>query len=112
MISDETDDFDLVGQDPAAWYRRPHDILDDPQLDRTEKARLLDEWARDLVQRSVAADEGMVPDTPGLIDRDTRMQDRVAEAQAQLAATAAIAARQTVTRRLWRRITGADRPPL
>lgn len=108
MTMHETDDFATVSQDPAAWYPLPQAILDDPQLRRAEKASLLAEWAQDLADRSTAADEGMVPDRPGPIDRDVRMQDRVAEAQAVLAAMAAEDAALSFPQRLWRRITGAD----
>ncbi|MBC7519982.1 MAG: hypothetical protein H7268_02640 [Sandarakinorhabdus sp.] len=111
-MTNETDDFATVSQDPAAWYRQPQAILDDPQLRRAEKASLLAEWALDLGDRNTAADEGMLPDVPGLIDRDIRMQDRVAAAQAALAAMivddAAHDASLSFPQRLWRRTTGAD----
>lgn len=102
--ADQTDDFDLVSQDPAAWYSQPQAVLVDPQLCYAEKARLLDEWARDLADRSTAADEGMVPDVPGLIDDDVRMQDRIIAAQAELAAIAADSTALSLPQRLWRRI--------
>ena len=106
--ADQTDDFDLVSQDPAAWYRVPQAILDDPQLRHAEKARLLDEWALDLGDRSTAADEGMVPEVPGLIDRDVRTQDRVATAQTALAEMAAEDSELSFPQRIWRRLTGND----
>lgn len=108
MTPFETSDFALVSQDPAAWYRLPQAIVDDPQLTRTEKAGLLAEWALDLADRSTAADEGMVPDAAGSIDGDVRMQDRVAAAQAALAALTDDAAALSFPQRLWRRITGTD----
>jgi hypothetical protein len=105
--ADQTDDFDVVSQDPAAWYRQPQAILDDAQLRHGEKARLLEEWALDLADRSTAADEGMVPEVPGLIDRDVKMQDRIIAAQAELAAIVADDAALSLPQRLWRRITAA-----
>jgi hypothetical protein len=105
--TDQTDDFDLVSQDPAAWYDAPQAVLDDAGLSRAEKARLLDEWARDLADRSSAADEGMVPDTAGLTDRDLRMVDRVTTAQAALAEMVADDAALSLPARLWRRIAAA-----
>lgn len=105
--ADQTDDFDLVTQDPAAWYRQPQAIVDDAQLRHAEKARLLDEWALDLAGRSAAADEGMVPDVPGLIDGDVRIQDRIIAAQAELAAIAADDDALSLPQRLWRRIAAA-----
>jgi hypothetical protein len=106
--ADQTDDFDFVSQDPAAWYRWPQAVLDDPQLSHAEKTRLLDEWALDLGDRSTAADEGMVPEVPGLIDRDVKMQDRVATAQTALGAMTAGDGQLSFPQRLWRRITGGD----
>jgi hypothetical protein len=103
--ADQTDDFDLVSQDPAAWYSQPQAILNDGQLHHAEKARLLEEWALDLADRSTAADEGMVPDVPGLIDRDVKMQDKIIAAQADLTAIVADDAALSLPRRLWRRIT-------
>lgn len=104
----ETNDFDQVMKDPAAWYRAPQAVLDDKQLRRTEKQALLAEWARDLADRAAAADEGMVPDEPRIIDRDVRMHDQVVAAQAELDALAAEDAGLSFTQRLWRRITSAD----
>ena len=103
--ADQTNDFDLVSQDPAAWYGQPQAILDDAQLRHGEKARLLDEWALDLADRRTAADEGMVPEVPRLIDRDVKMQDRIISAQADLATIVAEDAAQSLPQRLWRRIT-------
>ena len=104
---DQTDDFDVVSQDPAAWYHLPQAVLDDAQLRHAEKARLLDEWALDLADRSTAADEGMVPEVPGLIDRDVKLQDKIIAAQAALAAIVADDAALSLPQRLWRRITAA-----
>ncbi|MGL6043472.1 MAG: hypothetical protein ACRC1J_06065 [Sandaracinobacteroides sp.] len=107
LDANHTDDFDLVSQDPAAWYSVPQAVLDDTTLTRAEKARLLDEWAQDIADRSSAADEGMVPETAGLADRDVRMIDRVTEAQAALAEMIADDAALSLPRRLWRRIAAA-----
>ncbi|MBC7506049.1 MAG: hypothetical protein H7267_10050 [Sandarakinorhabdus sp.] len=104
----ETNDFDLVKQDPAAWYRLPQAVLDDTNLSSAEKYSLLDVWAHDLADRSNAADEGMVADAAALADSDVRMQDRVAEAQAMLSDMAATPDTLSLAARIWRRITGAD----
>ncbi|WP_310498449.1 hypothetical protein [Sandarakinorhabdus sp.] len=105
--TDHTDDFDLVSQDPAAWYLQPQAVLDDAQLSHAEKGRLLEEWALDIGDRSTAADEGMVAEIPVLVDRDARMQDRIISAQAELALMAANDAALSLPQRLWRRITAA-----
>lgn len=107
LEADETDDFELVSQDPAAWYETPQAVLDDQHLAVAEKARLLEEWARDLADRSGAADEGMVPAADGGSDRDVRMLDRVSKARAILGATADNDAALSPSQRLWRRIAGA-----
>jgi hypothetical protein len=107
-MTDQTDDFTAVRQDPSAWYRLPQDVLDDPQLRRDEKASLLAEWALDLDDRASAADDGMMPDVPGLIDHDVKMRDRVTAAQTALEAMVADDAALSFPQRLWRRITGAD----
>lgn len=107
LDADHTDDFDLVSQDPAAWYRLPQAVLDDGSLTHAEKARLLEEWARDLGDRDSAADEGMIPEAAGLADSDIRMHVRVAAAQAALAETVADDAALSSPRRLWRRIVTA-----
>ena len=104
----ETNDFDLVKQDPAAWYRLPQAVIDDANLSSAEKYSLLQEWAHDLADRSNAAGEGMVPDAPALSDHDAAMRDRVAEAQAILADMAATPENQSFAARIWRRLTGAN----
>lgn len=105
--SDQTSDYELVRQDPAAWYRLPQAILDDPQLKPSEKRELLDEWLLDVADRAAAADEGMVPETAALNDRDTRMQDHLVAALASLAATTDDASNLSFAQRLWRRIAAA-----
>lgn len=108
-IINETDDFDIVLQDPAAYYRVPQAIVDDKNLSLAEKHALLAEWELDLADRSTAADEGMVPETPGLIDRDVKMHDRVVAARAALdAAGEADSGLLSLPRRIWKRITGAE----
>jgi hypothetical protein len=104
----ETSDFENVRQDPSAWYCAPQAVVDDPQLTLAEKQELLAEWAQDLSDRSTAADEGMVPEVPGLIDGDVKMQARVVAAQAALAAMTLDDGALSFPQRLWRRITGAD----
>ena len=104
----ETDDFDIVLQDPAAYYRVPQAVVDDKNLKYSEKQALLKEWEHDLGDRSTAADEGMVPDLPGLIDRDVKMHDRVVAARAALEALGDTdAGLLALPRRIWQRITGA-----
>lgn len=62
---EETDDFDTVAMDPAAFYQGPSDVLADPQLTRAQKLRLLEEWEIDLKRTLESDSEGMAqgPDT-------------------------------------------------
>ena len=106
----ETNDFDLVKQDPAAWYHLPRAVLDDANLTMAERHALLDEWALDIADRSAATDEGMAPDKPSLTDHDIRMQTLVAEAQAALAGRGDAAEPLSLAARIWRRITGSGQP--
>jgi hypothetical protein len=60
----EVNDFEQVVNDPAAFYTNPLAIVGDEGLSRAQRLRLLKEWAQDLVDRQVAADEGMGAETP------------------------------------------------
>ena len=59
----EVNDFELVANDPAAFYTNPLAIVGDEGLSRAQRLRLLEEWAQDLMDRQVAADEGMGAET-------------------------------------------------
>jgi hypothetical protein len=108
-MTTETEDFDIVLQDPAAYYRLPQAIVDDAALSLAEKHALLAEWELDLADRSTATDEGMVPDAPELIDRDVKMHDRVIDARAALeAAGTGDAGFVSLAIRIWRRVTKAE----
>ena len=100
-----TDPYDMVCHDPAAYFETPQAVVDDETLTHAEKLQLLDEWAHDLADRSSAADEGMVPEIPGTIDRDVKLgAEIIAARQAVEASEDASAASLPV--RLWRRLTG------
>lgn len=109
-IINETSDFDLVKQDPAAWYSQPQAIIDDISLSSAEKYALLEEWAHDLADRSSATDEGMVPVVAGLVDHDVQMRDKLTEAQKALSEMDATPERESLVARIWRRIIGANQP--
>ncbi len=104
--NDTSAPFDIVCGDPAAFFDTPQAIVDDTTLSRAEKLQLLDEWAQDLADRSTAADEGMVPDRAGPIDRDVRMAAAVVEARAAVE-TGADNHTPSLAVRLWKRLTGA-----
>lgn len=58
----ETDSFDAVVADPAAFYPDPAAVVADTGLTRRQRLHLLTEWAQDLVDRQVAENEGMAPE--------------------------------------------------
>jgi hypothetical protein len=103
---ENTAPFDVVAGDPEAFFETPQAVVDDATLSRTEKLQLLDEWAQDLADRSTAADEGMVPDGAGPIDRDVRMAAAVVEARAAVE-TGEDNHKPPLAVRLWKRLTGA-----
>ena len=59
MTADDTDDFDIVATNPAAYYTGPADVFDDPDLTREQKLRLLEEWEIDLTRQLESDGEGM-----------------------------------------------------
>ena len=63
--NNETNDFDTVATNPAAYYSSPEAVLDDPELTREQKLRLLEEWEIDLKRTLESDSEGMAqgPDT-------------------------------------------------
>jgi hypothetical protein len=101
----ETGEFDVVLGDPAAFYRQPGAVLDDPTITRDERHALLTAWAQDLADRSNAMGEGMVPEANGVAERDVAMASAVAAALAALP-PADESGLLAATGRLWRRLTG------
>jgi hypothetical protein len=105
MPSSASDPFDIVCRDPAAYFDTPQAVLDDVSLTRTEKLQLLDEWAQDLSDRSSAAQEGMIPDVSGAIDRDVQLGAALVTARALVEASPETPPASMAVR-LWRRLTG------
>ena len=101
----ETGEFDVVLGDPAAFYRHPQAVLDDPTITREERSALLSAWAQDLADRNKASGEGMVPEIRGSADRDIAMTSAVSAALAALP-PAAEPGLLAATGRLWQRLTG------
>lgn len=60
-INNCTEDFEVVSQDPAKYYRNPSAVADDPQLSSAERLRLLDEWHIDISRKLSSDEEGMTP---------------------------------------------------
>jgi hypothetical protein len=103
----ETGDFDVVLSDPAAFFGSPQAILDDATLSTAEMQQLLTAWRQDLADRHGAADEGMLPDVPGIIEADVRLGEAIVAALATIEArTADEDSRPNLPTRIWRRLTG------
>jgi hypothetical protein len=105
-MADHSDPFDIVSGDPAAYFETPQAIADDSSLSRAEKLQLLDEWAKDIADRSSAADEGMIPDVPGRIDRDVALASQIFAVREAVEATQEAGLIPAAVR-LWKRLTGA-----
>jgi hypothetical protein len=56
-----TEDFNIVMENPAVYYRHPAEIVTDPRLNSQERIRLLDEWNMDISNKLSADEEGMIP---------------------------------------------------
>lgn len=70
MASEETDDFDVVVMNPAAFYSGPDDVMADRDLTHGQKMRLLEEWEIDLKRTLESDGEGMAQ--MGVEDRHDR----------------------------------------
>lgn len=73
----EIHDFELVVADPSAFYPAPDAIVIDAGLTRSQRLRLLQEWAQDIVDRQVAENEGMAPEVPGAGAAETALLRQV-----------------------------------
>jgi hypothetical protein len=69
VTSREQLDIDALVRDPADCFATPMDVLNDARLNKEEKERVLESWARDAEQLSQAEAENMPgPDRPRLQD--------------------------------------------
>ena len=99
----ETDSFDLVVADPAAFYPDPAAVVADTGLSRQQRLRLLSEWAQDLVDRQVAENEGMAPEGVNNSAHDTGLLRQVNTAIETVEASPE--APPGLMARVWRRLT-------
>lgn len=67
---DDTEDFDVVVMNPAAFYQGPADVMADGQLTREQKLRLLEEWELDLKRALESDSEGMAQVVAPKLDPD------------------------------------------
>lgn len=98
----EINDFEQVVNDPAAFYANPLAIAGDEGLTRAQRLRLLQEWAQDLIDRQVAADEGMGADTARAESADATLLRQVNVAIETVEASPE--APPGLLTRVWRRI--------
>jgi hypothetical protein len=98
----DVNDFGQVVADPAAFYATPAAIVDDAGLTRQQRLQLLGEWAQDLVDRQVAENEGMAPETAGAGARETSLLRLVNAAMEQVEASPETP--PNLLTRAWRRL--------
>lgn len=99
----ETEDFEIVVADPAAFYPDPAAIVADPGLTRRQRLHLLTEWAQDIVDRQVAENEGMAPETVAESADETQLLRQVNAAIETVEASPEDA--PGLITRVWRRLT-------
>lgn len=100
--SDEVD-FETALADPAAFYAHPADIVADDHLAVEQKRRFLTEWAQDLSDRQMAADEGMDSVSSSATAAEADMLRKINAALEQLTGKEE-ADRNKAGRSFWKRI--------
>ncbi|GGE12954.1 hypothetical protein GCM10011529_19160 [Polymorphobacter glacialis] len=101
-VNVDTNDFEQVVADPAAFYLDPEAILADSNLSRAERLRLLREWAQDIADRQNADNEGMAAEAPAKVDETgllRRVNAAIERVEGETDASIGI------IERVWRRLT-------
>lgn len=62
-------DFEKATASPASVYDSPEQVLSDPRLDREGKRTILERWAQDARDLSVAENENMAGGEPSMLHR-------------------------------------------
>ena len=57
--------FDHAMKDPAACFAKPSEILDQEDLTKDQKLKILHQWEYDVLQHEVATEENMTPSKSG-----------------------------------------------
>lgn len=113
MTADDTDDFDIVATNPAAYYTGPADVFEDPDLTRAQKLRLLEEWEIDLTRQLESDGEGMAQGTEQA-DEGKRANDAALLKQVSNWRRRALeednGAKKSAIGRVWHRIFKGDKP--
>lgn len=113
----DTEDFDVVAMNPAAYYKGPADVLADAELTHAQKLKLLEEWEQDLKRKLESDGEGMAQGTQGnehmLESRranDAKLQAEVSKwlrtARGEEPGQDFPSAKKTALGRVWHRIFG------
>ncbi len=114
MTADDTDDFDIVATNPAAYYTGPADVFDDPDLTREQKLRLLEEWEIDLTRQLESDGEGMAQGTDqkdeGKRANDAALLKQVSNWRRRAIEEDMASAKTTAIGRVWHRIFRSDKP--
>lgn len=119
--TDDTEDFDVVVMNPAAFYKGPGEVMCDLQLTREQKLRLLEEWELDLKRTLESDSEGMAqsagpslgPDEEGQRANDAALLRQVSNwlrrAKGEDDGTGGVEdAPRTVIGRVWHRLFNKD----
>ncbi|MFT3809689.1 MAG: hypothetical protein QM698_07205 [Micropepsaceae bacterium] len=113
MTTEDTNDFDIVATNPAAYYSGPAEVFEDPDLTRAQKLRLLEEWEIDLTRQLESDGEGMAQGLDqadeGRRANDAALLKQVANWRRRALEEDVQAANSTVVGRIWRRIFKGDK---
>lgn len=58
-------EFERAIKDPASCFKQPSEVLEQKDLTRNQKLKILHQWEYDALQREVATEENMPASTPG-----------------------------------------------
>lgn len=116
-MDDQTEDFDVVAMNPAAYYKAPADVLEDAELTQGQKLKLLEEWEQDLKRKLESDGEGMAQGVQGhghmhepKRSNDNALLGQVSTSLRQVrgdeTAGAYPVAKSTVLGRVWHRMFG------
>jgi hypothetical protein len=114
MTETDTEDFDVVATNPAAFYAGPDEVYADIDLTCAQKLRLLEEWEQDLTRQLESDGEGMAQgiDQPvdGSRENDGALLKKVAGYRRKLTDEKVDTDKPTMVGRVWRRLFSSDKP--
>ncbi len=112
----DTEDFDVVAMNPAAYYAGPADVLADATITQEQKLRLLEEWEQDLKRQLESDGEGMAQGTGDAQPAEGQGADDAAllrqvsnhlrRARGEENGEPYPSAKKTALGRIWHRLTG------